>query len=151
MATHKFKVGSIYQGQEIQLQLGPGNYSQVVVLSRRKGVLCIRFRTRINPAWEKKNELWIHHGENQIRDAQRWIENGAIVPIFCSEGRSNNWIYQGDAYAELLAIEDAAKVYTGEKSVGLVLRMNYRQVKSASVTKIRRKETHPTSEKKRAS
>lgn len=151
MTTEKFKIGKTYTGEQIRKALGPGSYMQVVVLSDKKDVLCIRFRTDLNPKWKTKNELWIHEGERRIPDAQKWIESKAVVPVFCGKDRTNSWTYQGEASASLIAVGEAAAVYTSKKNVGLVLQMDFKPVRSATVKVIRReKATSPANKKKAA-
>lgn len=125
MAIKKFMIGKTYTSEHIKKKLGPGSYGQVVVLARERGIVCVRFRSDLNPKWKTKRELWIHQGERRIRDAQRWIESKTSVPIFCGEDRTNNWTYLGEASASLVVVDKAAVDYTCHKNVALVLQMNY--------------------------
>jgi hypothetical protein len=149
MSEH-FKIGQTYTTAQIKEALGNGTYQQVVVTSKRRGILCIRFRTELNLSWKTKGELWIHKGERRITDAEKWIESDAVVPVFCAKDRTNNWTYQGDASAKLLALEAAAVAYTKKSEVGLVLEMQFKNAQSAVVRPISQGTTNKTIIRKKA-
>ncbi len=138
MTNEKFKIGKTYTGEEIKKVLGSGSYMQVIVFSEKKEILCIRFRSDLNPNWKNKKELWIHHGDRRIPDAKKWVESGVLVPIFCGMDRTNNWTYQGEASASLLADGEAATSHCGDSNVGLVIQMDFKNRSKKLVKHIRR-------------
>lgn len=145
-----FTSGQKYTSSEIEAGLGTGTYFQVVVLTKSKGVIGIRFKASLNPNWKSRGEIWIHQGEKRVDQAQKWVNEKSIVPIFCSEKGSNSWTYLGTASASVFAVAEAAVAYTKDKRVGLVLKMDFKVATLNSVKTIRRPKSAPSIQAKRA-
>ena len=146
MKANKFAVGQDYTGSEIKNILGSGTYYQVMVKSKTHGLLCVRFRDDINPNWEAKHEIWVHHGKKRIADAHRWIDEGTIVPVFCSRNNADYWTYLGQASASAIAIDEDAATYTEDDRVGLVLKMTFKSIANDK-TKVVRRSNHGNSKR----
>lgn len=125
-----FSKGISYTSEEIKDILGSGTYGQVIVLSKQRGILCVRFQSEINPNWCSHQELWIHEGKRRVPDAKAWVISHSQVPVFCHGGKpeANFWQHLGLATATISFSGSDAKHYTGVDKVALVVKMHFNDV-----------------------